>query len=584
MRAWFCEPRRSWGWLVAGAFLMGTLACGDGTVGPYGGGSGDDAGPSSGADGGGPVADCCSNCLERSIGIGQPESFDVDADESEFVGTDTAGALVVNKQNSKYNRYLWVADTNLPGVVKIDLQSFSIVGRYITGGSSTSRTTVNALGEAFVGSRTGSAGVTKVLPDGVDCPDTNGDGVITTSSGPNDVLPFGQDDCVAWYTPTNGDIRGLAAQDIPGIDPDDVCSGNDDTPVDVPDRHYVWAGGLHGKIYKLDAATGAILLTIDAPSTVYGMALSGDGKLWTGMGLAFVDTTQCVNEATCQAAPVCTQSCAIGSCPDTCDGAVKAKYSNVDGYGITVDCKNRVWMSSGATTRYDPNGAVDTRLARGPNSGSGGIAADANGWIWASNGTSTVRIDAETMAGLNIDAPNKGVAIDSDGRVITVRDDSVHLIEPGATLNDYTLSNNVTALEGFAYAYSDMTGVQTRLASDEPGWYRHVFEGCEDQDTTDWRKLEWDVETPPGTHTLFVARSADTLADLDNAPWQPVVSCADGADCTVLGQSGRFLEVEVRLTASASAETGAQGCNLEPGASARVKRFTAKYACAGVVR
>jgi hypothetical protein len=555
-----------------------------GTVNGGGGGGGNGDGGVGDVPDAGPEASCiCNDCEIQSVGIGATTAFDIDADESEFVGVDTDGALVVDKRNSKYNRYLWVADTNLPGAVKIDLVSFQIVGRYLTPGSSTSRTTVNALGEAFVGARSGQTGVTKILPDGQDCPDTNNDGVITTSSGPNDVLPLGQDDCVVWHAVTQGDIRGLAAQDIPGSDPDGMCDGPNDVPIDDPDQHYVWAGGLHGKIYKIDAATGQIVMTLNAPSTVYGMALSGDGRLWTGQGLAFVDTTQCVDETACNAAPVCTQTCSETACDNSCDGAIKATINQVSGYGITVDCKDRVWMSSGPTTRYDPSGAVNQRLARGPGSGGGGIAADANGYVWAANGSSTVRIDAETMAGVSIAAPNKGVAVDSDGRILTVQNTGVHLIEPGLTLNDYTLTNNVTQLMDFAYAYSDMTGVQTRLASDEPGWYRHVFEGCADSDTTDWRFLDWDVETPDGTWSAFYARSADSPGELDDAPWVPVASCAEGQGCLNLDHTRQFLEVEVRLNATPGEDAETMGCSAETGDSARIKRMDVRYFCSGFI-
>ena len=187
------------------------------------------------------------------------------------------------------------------------------------------------------------------------------------------------------------------------------------------------------------------------------------------------------------------------------------------------------------------------------------------------------------MDGIEINAPNKGVAIDSDGRVITVRNDGVHLIEAGPTLNDYTLSNDVAVLEGFAYAYSDMTGVQTRLASDEPGWYRHVFEGCLEEETTNWRKLEWDVETPIGTYTIFSVRSADTIDELANELWKPAMVCATGGDCESIEEDGRFLEVEVRFTASSVAEIGEQGCAFDPGASAKIKKFITKYTCNGVI-
>jgi len=484
-----------------------------------------------------------------------------------------------------------VADTDLPGVVKIDLSSLEIVARYRTPGGSTSRTTVNVLGEAFVGSRTdgpyGRTGVTKFLPDGPDCPDTNGDGVITTSMGRDDVLPWGQDDCVAWHFEAEGDIRGLAAQDIPGQDPDGICTGSDDIDVSVPDEHYVWVGGMHGQIYKLDAATGEVLMQVTAPTPVYGMALSGDGKLWIAQQLSYLDITQCTDEATCEAAPVCAQVCTETDCDGHCDGAVKARLDWNWGYGITVDCKNRVWMSNGPTLRYDPNGPINGRLTTGPTSGSGGIAADASGWIWAANGATTVRIDSETMQGIEIPAPNKGVAVDSDGRVLTIQNTGVHLIVPGDDLLDYELTNDVVTLEGFAYAYSDMTGVQTRLAADGPGWYRHVFAGCTHEDVTDWRMLEWDIEVPDDTWVMFYARSASTVEGLRDEMWTPVASCLSESGCTSAGsirdQHGTYLEIEARLTATEEVDDGIRGCIYQPGTSARVKRFTAGYACDGVI-
>ena len=80
-----------------------------------GGGSGSaddyDAGPDT------PEApECgCVGCDRQTIGIGGTP-FDVVADPSEFIGTDGEGALVVDKSNSRYNKYLWVADTNLGGI------------------------------------------------------------------------------------------------------------------------------------------------------------------------------------------------------------------------------------------------------------------------------------------------------------------------------------------------------------------------------------------------------------------------------------------------------------------------------------
>jgi len=52
---------------------------------------------------------------------------------------------------------------------------------------------------------------------------------------------------------------------------------------------------------------------------------------------------------------------------------------NANGYGITVDCKQRVWMSS-TTQRYDPAlpvGARHESVGGVAGSGAGGIAVDA---------------------------------------------------------------------------------------------------------------------------------------------------------------------------------------------------------------
>ncbi len=551
----------------------------------------------------------CLQCKEKNVGMTKDQAFDLQADENEFVVTDDEGALVISKKKSRDSKFLWVADTELSGVVKIDLETFKIVGRYRTGGSDTSRTTVNVLGEAFIGSRGGGGGwqagdmgdswgegggVTKILPYGQDCPDTNNDGVITTSTGPDDVLAYGQDDCVAWHTETEGDIRGLAAQDISGMKPTGMCQGFNsgqkefnEQPVSIADEHYVWVGGMHGKIYKLDAETGEILLKITAPSSVYGMALSGDGKLWTVNELAFVDTLKCTDQASCEAAPTCTQECTETSCSDKCDDAVKARIQGISGYGITVDYKQRVWTSA-QTTRYDPHAPVNTRRKEGPPSGSGGIAADADGWIWACGGygagteggygAGTVRINAETMESVNISAPNKGLAIDTKGRVLTIEGTGVHLIEPGNknTLSDYTLTKNIVQLKGYAYAYSDMTGVQTRLAANDPGQYRHRFEGC-DGTTTTWRQLKWDVEVPEGTWVIFNVRSADTVDQLKTAPWYSVVCLTSADDLNIAdleNHEGNYLEVDVRFSATEDSSSFK---------SARIKSFGVKYECTNAI-
>jgi outer membrane protein assembly factor BamB len=550
--------------------------------------------------GGGPPAPPCAGCLEHKVGIGG-EPFAPSSHDSEFVATDPNGALVLDNQHfSKLNRFLWVADTDLPGVVKIDLSTMTIAGRYRTGGSSTSRTTVNALGEAFIGSRKdgdGKAGVTKILPHGTSCPDRNGDGVVTTSTGADSVLPWGQDECVEWHVETEGDIRGLAAQDIAGPSFEKVCEGFQGTkefnPKEVTskDKHYVWVGGTHGKVYKLDAKTGKILLNLTAPVKVYGMALSPDGKLWLGAGaggLGFVDTTKCTDQASCEAAPACTQTCSATDCKSTCDAAVKASYSGMPGgYGITVDGKGRVWRSGypeAATMRFDFSAPVNQRLAMSQTKAyGGGIAADASGWIWAADlKGNVVRVNANTLVGTKIPAMSKGVAVDSRGRVLAIQYEGfVHLIEPGKTLTDFKLTKEAVKLKGIAYAYSDMTGTQARLADNLPGWYRYRFDLCDEGNSPKWEYMTWDVEVPPGTWAMFNVRTGDTLEQLKGAAWSTVacISPPGGfGQVSLAALSGKLMEAEVRFIASGDLNNPSATV-----ASARIKSFSVLYRCVGVM-
>ena len=56
---------------------------------------------------------------------------------------------------------------------------------------------------------------TKITGDPEKCIDRNGDGVVRTSQGPNDVLEWGEDDCVEWHYVAD-EVPGLANGGIGG--------------------------------------------------------------------------------------------------------------------------------------------------------------------------------------------------------------------------------------------------------------------------------------------------------------------------------------------------------------------------------
>jgi hypothetical protein len=318
------------------------------------------------------------------------------------------------------------------------------------------------------------------------------------------------------------------------------------------------------------------------------------GAYWNG-SLAFIDTMQCVDEASCDVEP-CRVTCSETRCPTTCDGAVKADITLDPGdtYGITVDCKQRVWLG-GTIKRYDHGAAENQRLVvakADPVTSNlpyaAGIAADGKGWVWGA-GDALVRLDAENLdrhERVQLASYAHGVAVDADGQVwgITMQE-SLHLVVPGAAITDNTVRNDAVLGLAQPYTYSDMTGVQLRLAAgNEPGSYRHVFEGCMGGMTTTWDELSWDVETPGKSWVVIQTRSAETREALDAEVWQSVTvvpgTSSSAALAAVLALSdeppGRLLEIKLAL----HLDPGTQNrCSKTDALSPRVKSVSVRHRC-----
>ncbi len=471
----------------------------------------------------GATGSCGAGCTNDESGAGTASPFDPKNHDSSNVSTDADGALVLDLAATSGQSLIWIASSKGNVVSKVDTTTFQELGRFATGSGDPSRTSVDALGNVYVGNRKGGS-VTKILSAGDKCPDTNGDGVVTTSHGPNEVLPYGQDDCKVWETAL-GDhlIRGVAVQDsykqIPPSDPD--------LPPTIEETHVVWVGTTDGILWRIDGETGKVLATTPSPCPVYGLALDGKGQLWmTNNGcVGRVDTTKCLDDASCNAIQVCETSCgAGGNCPDTCDAAAKQKIKMPDGtYGITVDFKQRVWLAGGnGIKRYAHYAPAAQRYAAAAPSGfSHGIAADANGFVWGARDPEVVRVNGDTLEQTIVKTPSsKGMAVDKQGKIwaISYQKAFATVITPGPGITDNTITNNaVTGLVG-PYTYSDMTGLQAALAMNGPGHYLETLEGCANG-ATRWVSLAWDAEVPKGSTVMFRVRTADDKAALAKATW-----------------------------------------------------------------
>jgi streptogramin lyase len=579
-------------------------------------------------DGGGSApdsGDCGSGCVRSETGPGTDKPFDLDDNPNEGVGVDPDGALVLERDDSEAQTLIWIANTSEFSVSKVDTVSFTELGRYLIPGvdqtnnpgeNGPSRTSVDSEGSVYAGARYGN-GVSKVSAAAEDCPDTNGDGMITTSTGVGDLLPIGEDDCVLWTTNIDGDARGVAVQEIPARFEVEQVPDSDPIITEIPGAKYLWVGGHDTeRLHKLDAETGEILFTLDEPpSAIYGLALDGRGNLWTVAqkegAFGRIDTARCVDDS-CNDETVCVTRCSQTSCPTDCDDAIIERIEPLDdgdnamsSYGITVDCNQRVWLGGAygsiGVKRYDPLADANERLSlvtmiAGNNAnGVNGIAADASGFIWGAAGDTGVwRIDSDSLDFFQVpgtaapDGQAKGIAVDRQGKIwaIPLRDTYATVITPGVMLDEATVDRPIDGFVG-PYTYSDMSGEQRRLSANDPGSYRQLFEGCASDQDTEWVELAWDVETPMGTTVVFRGRTADSVADLEDAEWFNITALPgrDGPRplptiiASVNQEPGRYFEIDVQLITTELGSTSKDGCSVTPATTPRVKGFSVTHVC-----
>lgn len=543
--------------------------------------------------------------------IGPPcgDPFDLMMGDASGLAIDPSdGALILD--SSAFNPdYIWIANTGDGTISKFDILTGEEEGRYYPGpfggGNDPSRTSINTSGDAFVGGRDGIF-ISRISADGDmgGCPDTNGDGMITTSSDLNsdgvistnmadgEILPFGSDDCLLWYRDLRsimpgGKVRAVAAQDLI-----DVISGSV--------QEFVWVGGYNDRrIALLDGPTGAILRTKDITGAPYGFALDRDQNLWISTistNIYRVDTTVC-NAAGCPASAEC-----VGDTAACAAAAVQRISVPRSTYGVTVDFRQRVWFGgNGEVTYYDESLPAGSRVGSSTTSSVGGgwragIAADGLGNVWTTGSFGVIRIDGQNPSSwvhLPVSAPSQnargwGVAIDSrDNAWVIGRWDNrawkfVPAGGPATGLNNWTVTTEATSIRS-PYTYSDMTGAQLRLAAAQRGTYHQIFEGCA-AGVPQWDTITWDADVPANTYLTWRARTGDTLAALAASTWAAVgvVGAIPGAitspadvrtplQAAGLNPLARYLELELTLISADSDPTMV--------VTPRVREFSAQHTC-----
>jgi len=330
--------------------------------------------------------------------------------------------------------YIWIANSNQGTISKIDTQTLVEKGRYIVrpdSNGSPSRTSVNLSGDVVVANRSG--GMAKVYARLDSCVESNGmPGIQTSTDGT--ALPWGVEECVAWYTPMDYASQRPAAW-TQGTFNKGTCGW---------ENQKVWSSGvINGQqgvdIVRLNGETGVVEDKINIPTInhggygIYGAAVDKDGNMWgsqLGVGqLLFVDG----------------QTLQYKTWPMVADG-----------YGMTVGSSGYVWTCNNNASRFDPMTEQWLTMSVG---GSGGCMEDDKGTLYMSgSGGKVVAIDVETLqikATYPLPQYVHGISIDYYGYVwgvsLGAQAYRIDVNNPGA----FQTFNNLVG----AYSYSDMTGV-----------------------------------------------------------------------------------------------------------------------------
>lgn len=353
--------------------------------------------------------------------------------------------------------YIWIANSTQSTVSKINTRTLVEEGRYLTRETpgNPSRTSVSVDGRAVaVANRNG--GVVKIWARAEDCKGPN------TSTGADDIKPWGTDDCVAWYTDfpeahsqrpvqwTTGELNPVTCQwdnqkiwTAEGRD-----KNNPQTEGGFCNDDRVW-------VHRLNGDTGAIEDTVELPYPcttfgVYGGAVDSSNDLW------------------------------LSRLFEGSPGAIRVDFEDLTyeeigpfyGYGITVDHKGRIWGGTGVPGRWDPMAKVWTSIMGSIKNAGVGLAEDQAERMWVGIIGGIQAIDSETMAlGPAVmfageQVQSKGISVDVDGFIWAVPDNGNRAYRVDPDDLSYVM---IEGLVG-AYTYSDMTGGTLKsVACNPPG-------------------------------------------------------------------------------------------------------------------
>jgi streptogramin lyase len=472
--------------------------------------------------------ECDPACHVESTGMGGRMFGDMGRMGVDYDGP--SGGLIL-RANPRMSDYLWVPNGAESTLSKWDAVTEREIGRYRTGlasgecrgqlggnmCNSLSRVVVDSVGNAVAANRAfGMQGtINKIAAERIDCVDRNMNGMIETSTGPMNVLPYGADECnifTAEVGPVNAVLRSVT-----------IDKGDEMFP-----EGYIWVGGcantgqLQGGagLWQLNPRTGATIRHLDFPACAYGAVATPDGHLWwhtLSNGITEVD-------------PITGR---VGTLQRSGEGA----GGNGGSYGVAADADGRIWVSRAyqdaygydprmrqwtwANVQAHPDGRGQTAL---------GITVDGNNHVWVAGATIAYEWDARAFrAGGQIDMASitvhryamppgfssvSALGADRRGRIWMATS------SPGPLAQLDPVMNTVRTFPGpnQVYTYSDFTGAVRRLVIGTGTYTENYDAGCDPL----YADFRYTASTPMGTSLNFVLRTATTEAGLGAATPVPL--------------------------------------------------------------
>jgi streptogramin lyase len=365
--------------------------------------------------------------------------------------------------NEEVLSFIWIANSNEGTVSKINTTTGVEEGRYDSSpqaGGNPSRTSVNLLGDVAVSNRD-PGGVTKIAAHLDNCVDQNNNGQIETSSGPANVLPWGQDECVLWHvtTPTSSYGNGPRPTAWEG-----GKFSEEDCSVDENPRLWIGfkADDSSGVFWRLDGETGELLDEVNvgywgSSYGPYGGAVNAEGDLVvTGLN---TDPSKHIDSETL-------------AVTDLGNPGIACKY------GMGLDQNGDIWVGHCFGEGVSHYSFELNQWTTIPNAGGGrvnGIQIDRDGNVWGagSGPCRLVQLDVETKQYVNNNIPLPfdcnspwGVSVDVEGFVwiVDMGSSKAYKVNPETYQTEITVSGLVGP-----YTYSDMTGSGLNLVVNPPG-------------------------------------------------------------------------------------------------------------------